>query len=276
MTKNIDLSKTNSKSFNQTKAAIQKYAEILTKIKSNLLPHTKNSEEHSLKFFANGFTTTPMLIKSDSGTETLEMNLNLNLNELEIKIGKDAFSVGLLKSDIESFVIEFKEIFTNFSLPTQLLENLTHNDHKLNYSLADADLIWTILSSNYFTFVDFKASIMNETSNVNFWPHHFDIAMLIFSGKIIEGQDISNWSYSREQMNFGFLLGDENINTPYFYATVYPFDNHLLETNLKNGGYWYQENWNGAILELESVTDDIIQSKKIIEFFNEVRNLAWK
>ena len=86
----------------------------------------------------------------------------------------------------------------------------------------------------------FKGDKLKETSNINFWTHRFDLAMLMFNGKLISGQDPNNWDYSREQMNFGFSFGDEVITNPYFYITQYPFNDKLFELNLTHGAYWHK------------------------------------
>lgn len=120
--------------------------------------------------------------------------------------------------------------------------------------------MWNIFSQVYFLFLKFRGSTLKEASNINFWPHHFDLALLLFSGKVIDGQDPSNWDYSRKQMNFGLSSGDAGIPQPYFYVTAYPFDEALLEIKLPEFAEWHTEGWNGLVVKL----DRLANQKEII------------
>jgi hypothetical protein len=187
---------------------------------------------------------------------------------------REDITIDLHNSNFLSITKQLQKALNGIHLGEILDAELQKNKSDLFYSKKDANLMWKILSSIYFVFLEYQSQIMKETSNINFWPHHFDIAMLMFSGFLIEGQDPSNWSYSREHMNYGFLFGDDSITVPYFYVTLYPFNERIIENNLSKGAYWYTETWKGAVLELKS--NHLVKSDEIIYFFNEVRNLAPK
>jgi len=268
-----NLTQISSSEFSKTKETIQKFASLLIDIKSKFSPHNKNSEEYSLKFCANGFTTAPIPIQSGN-VEALDLNLDLYEHKLEILFRKERHYIELKKSNLSSFAIELQGMFNSLSIPYIINDKIVSDNSEITYNEEDAELLWTVIRKIYFSFVEFGSSILKEASSINFWPHHFDIAMLLFSGKIIEGQDKSNWSYSREQINFGFLFGDEFITKPYFYVTIYPFNNLNLENKFSSNAYWYTNKWNGAILELEHVLESSDSTKTIIDFFEEVIKMA--
>jgi len=233
------------------------------------LPHEKNSEEHSLKIYSKGLTTTPLPVEVNGDLEALEININLVDHRIEIILDKETEYIETDLSNIKNFTKKLHSTFDELKVPILLEERVITEDVKINYNDKKAELLWEVLKTIYFAIFKFNSTTLEETSNINFWPHHFDIAMLMFTGNLIPGQDESNWNYSREQMNFGFLFGDDFIPNPYFYVTLYPFDKDFLNKELSNGAYWYQKNWYGAILEINSETNE----QTIVQFFNEIRNL---
>ena len=95
---------------------------------------------------------------------------------------------------------------------------------------------------------DFRAGIREETSPIQVWPHHFDLSRIWLAGPKIPGQDPANEEYSDKQMNFGFVFGDEGIDEPYFYVTVYPLPDKLPDVELPAGTVWQTEGFSGAVL----------------------------
>jgi hypothetical protein len=125
------------------------------------------------------------------------------------------------------FAREVSQILNDMGIEYNLPE-AKFNQAKKHYSYEHVIKYWNALKQIYFIMQKFKGTLLHETSNVNFWPHHFDLAMLVFSGKLVDGKDSNDWSSSREQMNFGFSTGDDGIPEPYFYVTAYPFNEKLL------------------------------------------------
>ena len=105
--------------------------------------------------------------------------------------------------------------------------------------------VWRELTAGY---TDFQASIPEETSPINLWPGHFDMAMMWLGGEKIPGQDPADEEYSDKQMNFGFSFGDGGIPEPYFYNTAYPLPDAFPGLALPGDAYWHSEGFNGAVL----------------------------
>ena len=72
----------------------------------------------------------------------------------------------------------------------------------------------------------------SSAAGLRCWPHHFDLAVVWFSGRKVPGQDPNDPEYSNEQMNFGFSTGDSGTPEPYFYATAYPAPDGWMENDL--------------------------------------------
>ena len=94
----------------------------------------------------------------------------------------------------------------------------------------------------------FRAVIREETSPIQLWPHHFDLAMIWLPGQKIAGQDPADEESADKQMNFGFVMGDSGIEEPYFYVTAYPTPDAFLDTELPAGAKWASEGFTGAVL----------------------------
>jgi hypothetical protein len=97
--------------------------------------------------------------------------------------------------------------------------------------------------------------------------------MLWFSGRLVPGKDPSNWDHSREQMNFGFSTGDDEIPEPYFYITAYPFNEELVKPDLPANAYWHTEGWKGAVLKYSELVSSASPDKLLIRLFNKVLSL---
>jgi hypothetical protein len=113
----------------------------------------------------------------------------------------------------------------------------------------------------------FKAKQHVETSPVQLWPHHFDIALLVLPGRKIPGEDPRDAELSDEQMNFGFVPGDEGIREPYFYATAYPNPKRPRPT-LPRGARWQKRGWDGAVLPYAALIAARNPQKRLLEFLH--------
>lgn len=257
----------------KTRDIIQSYAELLSDIKSGYTPHQKNWEEHSLKVYAKGLTTTPVPVTVNGEIETLDLNLNLIEHSLKIFCGSSRISVSLENQSTRSFAKETMAGLKESGIDFRIHEKEYSSENHGLYSSEKAAAYWTVLKQIYFVFLEFKGSLVEETSSINFWPDHFDLAMLWFSGRLIPGQDPSNWDHSREQMNFGFSTGDDEIPEPYFYITAYPFNENLTKSELPFNAFWHTEGWKGAVMKYSELTNTGNPNEMLISLFNKVLSL---
>ena len=102
---------------------------------------------------------------------------------------------------------------------------------------------------------EFRAGIREETSAIQLWPHHFDLAMTWLPGDKVAGQDPDNAEYADKQMTFGFTLGDETIAEPYFYVTAYPLPGAFPTLPLPKGTRWHTTGFHGAALTYRLLSD---------------------
>ncbi len=254
----------------ETRNSIQAFAKLLSAIGGQLIPHDKNWEEFSLKVYSRGLTTLPIPLVNGEIDKTFELKIDLVDHQLQVYGEEGIASVLLASEEVKDFasninkLIKNQNIFINKEIFSEIREVKVYNKEI-------ADKLFQVLKAVDLILKEFKGSTFAETSSVQFWPHHFDLAMLWFSGKVIPEQDLNNWDNSREQMNFGFSTGDGGISEPYFYVTSYPFPEEVFETELSNNAYWHKEGWKGAVLKYSEIAGKAGKSI-LLDFFNEVKN----
>ncbi len=116
------------------------------------------------------------------------------------------------------------------------------------YSSEQSTLMHRALGSIAAVLEDFRATIREEKSPIQVWPHHFDLSMIWLPGPKVPGQNPGDEEYADKQMNFGFAFGDESIPEPYFYVTAYPLPDTLPGTPLPAGTTWHSDGFSGAVL----------------------------
>ena len=121
-------------------------------------------------------------------------------------------------------------------------------DAYAGYSADQAILMHRAIGSVAAALEDFRASIREEKSPIQLWPHHFDLSMIWLPGQKVADQDPADEEYADKQMNFGFAFGDEGIPEPYFYVTAYPLPDALPNVQLPTGTTWKSEGFSGAVL----------------------------
>lgn len=253
---------------------IQAYSRLLSDIKSTFTPHQKNWEEYSLKIYAKGFTTTPIPVDINNRVEAMDLNLNFVEHKLKIFIGKERLSIDLDRHSAKSFSNELIKIFNEQGIDYKLPEEKFSNETNREYDLIYTQKYWDAVKQTYFVLQKFRGNLLEETSNINFWPHHMDLALLIFSGRIIPGKDPSDWDNSREQINFGFSPGDDGTAEPYFYITAYPFPENVFTKKLPDGSYWHQKGWKGAVMNYSALLNNNVPDESLSNFFNSVKKIV--
>jgi hypothetical protein len=93
-----------------------------------------------------------------------------------------------------------------------------------------------------------KGGLREETSPVQIFPHHMDMAINWFSGRLVPSVDPADRERANKQMNFGFVTSDDSSPNAYFCVTTYPEPDNRPELALAEVAYWHTEGWTGAIL----------------------------
>lgn len=251
-----------------TRDAVHVYARVVGRIRRALAPRQKHWWHTSLLATASGLTTSPLR----AGNTTFEVMLDLAAGKLVVVTSRgEHVEQTLLGQSAPAFCQETLAALGGLGIEVAVDRSLFADETPLVYEPSEAHRLWQALSQVDVVLKEFKAGLRRETSPVQLWPHHFDLAMLWFSGRLVPGQDPANEEWSDEQMNFGFSTGDAAIPEPYFYATAYPLPPGLSSLALPAGAVWHREGWQGALLPYEAIISSDDPHARLLGFLRSVQ-----
>jgi len=231
-----------------TRDAVHVYAQVIGDWRTSCLAHRKHWWQITVRPSVRGLTTGMIQARID-----FELELDLKADRLLAHVaGGGTLSEplgGRSGRDLAGVVASF---LTDQGIDPGLIPadkkresfEVTAN----GYSVDTAESLGTALRSINAAMTSFRAPIAEETSPIQIFPHHFDLAMLWLPGEKIPGQDPANEEMSDKQMNFGFAFGDAGIPEPYFYVTAYPLPDALPGLDLPDGTAWQSDGFSGAVL----------------------------
>jgi uncharacterized protein DUF5996 len=251
-----------------TRDTIQGLVQVIASIRTKLDVPQRHWSHAALQVVATGLTTGPLGLNNGS-----IMQITLNLAKHCILIQDNAG--GEWRADLQGRSSEALYTFIQQTV-SKLDAGLDFDSLELSNSAGAYDPVqaWkylAVLTQVNTVLRQFKGTIRERTSPVQFWPHHFDLAMLWFSGRLVAGQDPENEDYADEQMNFGFSTGDEGITEPYFYITMYPWQDAIRETALPQGAYWNEGGWNGAVMPYSVLGEQMQAQEFLLQFFSNIQ-----
>lgn len=229
-----------------TRDTLHLYARIIGKIRGAHSPKTKHWWHTTLNVTARGLTTTPFPISG----QNLELTLDLAAHRLALE-SSDGWNAAFPLA-AESAAGLCRRITAALAGAGIMLEPdllaASDGEDTLPYDIGAVDRYRRVINLLDTAFKTFKGGLRKETSPVQIFPHHLDLAMNWFSGRLVPGIDPADEESADEQMNFGFVTGDGSIPDAYFYATAYPAPDGWTDLTMPEGAYWHTEGWTGAVL----------------------------
>jgi hypothetical protein len=247
-----------------TRDTIHHYSQVLGAVRRSLMPPQKHWWHISLRAAAVGLTTTPI----PAGGMTFEMLLDLTTHELGISTSEgDWWDMSLRGQSVHQFYRDTLEALRTLGIQIEIDSKKFEDRERRTYDTIAVEDYWQALSQIDILLKQFKGELRQETSPVQLWPHHFDLSLVWFSGRLVPGQDPNDPENADEQMGFGFSTGDEGIREPYFYVTAYPWPEGLEATELPPGAYWNTDGWNGAVLPYAELVGAPDADNKLLGFW---------
>jgi hypothetical protein len=253
-------------SWQATRDTLAGYTRFVRRIRQFNSPHQKHSWHVSLRPTTTGLTTTP--IRCPDGTiYELEFDLTRHLLRVKTSTG-EVREIALHGQSVKQFKEQTLAALADLGIFPDYDAEEFNDDTPGVYDKTAVSLFWEVLIEIDTALKEFRYSFLEETSPVQFWPHHFDLAMVWFSGRSVPGQDPENPEYAHEQMNFGFSTGDGGIPEPYFYATAYPVPQGWMGSDLPQGAYWHTQGWNGALLPYQKIVEAQNGRRLLLDFLH--------
>jgi len=249
-----------------TRDTLHIYTQLLGKIRGALSPAQKHWWHISLHTTAVGLTTTP--IPANGGSWTFELVLDLTRHQLSLSTSRGETAVIPLNGQSAAlFKAETMAVLHGWGIDPAIDPAKFADERERVYERTAVAAYWQAAAQIDSVLKEFKAGLREETSPVQLWPHHFDLAMVWLSGRLVPGQDPANPDYADEQMNFGFVTGDDNVPEPYFYATAYPRPESFTQARLPDDAYWHTKGWTGALLPYVALVGTEQAAEKLLRFF---------
>lgn len=246
-----------------TRDTIAQYSQLIGKVRRALTPHQKHWWHVSLRAAASGLTTTPI----PASDQTFELLLDFTHHRLlaTTSLGQRR-DFPLTGQSVLAFKNQTMDLLAELDIHPEIDHDLFTADTAGVYDKTAVATFWQALSQIDAALKEFRYTFRGESSPVQLWPHHFDIGVNWFSGRLIPEQDPKNPEWSDEQMNFGFSTGDATIPDPYFYVTAYPTPQGWTDSELPAAAYWQLEGWTGALLPYAALTESTDGKTLLLNF----------
>jgi len=251
------------KALTETRSGLHQFAMLLGSYNRAFAPRQRHWWHVSLKPTVDGFTTGVLQV----GTRQFELVLDfLSLHVELLMEDVPAQSFALKGESAVSLQSRLKEALSLNEIQTDVgLEKLEDVEYRID-STQSADVAWAYGRLAH-CMARFRSELALETSPIQLWPHHFDLAMLVLTGKKIDGQDPENEELSDEQLNFGFVAGDQGIQEAYFYITFYPDAERLRSAELPEDARFFDEGWKGIVMRYDAFRNHPRSENMLIELW---------
>lgn len=233
-----------------TKQTLHLYAQIVGKIRMELMPKQNHWWHVTLYVNTRGLTTGSIPLEG----RRFEINFDFVDHRLKVRTSKgqqegfdlyDGLSVAEfyenLFSILDEFGIEADILAKPYDQPfdTPFPEDRDHARYDKKY----VENYWTILSRLDRIFRLFNRDFSGKVCPVHLYWHSFDLAVTRFSGNLAppmpEAGLVDREAYSHEVISFGFWAGDENIPDAAIYSYTFPAPEGLDSTPLKpDEAFW--------------------------------------
>ena len=244
-------------SWKETRDTIHKYSQVLGEIRGSLAPRSKQWWHINLRPGITGCVTPPIATNQKTGPNSIQMGLDFNSHNVTLQTSaSEQIQFDMTSQSVAAFREQIVEHLKSIGVVITLADDVFSDRSPLYYDAKLVKLFWKASSQIALVFDEFKAGMRNETSPVNLWPHHFDMSLVWFSGRLVPGAEPADADYADEQLSFGFSTGDDGIPDPYFYFSAYPLPAGMEDISLPLGVKWETNAFTGALLMYESLVSD--------------------
>ncbi|MCE2504813.1 MAG: hypothetical protein J4G05_12300 [Chlorobi bacterium] len=246
-----------------TRDALHDYLQIIGEIRTQLAPRQKHWWHVGLLPSLNGVSTGRL--RQNEKSFAIEADLQNSRVILSFQ-DEDPLHISLNGQSSRALWSQMHDVVSGRGIQLEIGDLGTNTVELTGYSPEQARALGNGLNSITWIFETFKGEQRKETGPITLWPHHFDLALLWFSGRLVEGADPDDEEKADEQMNFGFATGDRAISEPYVYITAYPLPERLSDTPLPEGAYWHTEGWQGAVMPYASLIQTADPGEHLLGF----------
>ena len=249
-----------------TRDTLQGYSRLLGAIRHSSSHRQRQWAHVTLQVVPEGFITTPI----PSGSGTFGLRLDLVHHKLRILTsGGQNLELPLEGQSLARFYSEVMGALKGLEVGTEVDAEPFSETSPSEWDREAIGRYRQALVQVDTVFKAFKGEHREETTPVQLFPHHFDLALSWFSGRQVLGQEGKDEGWSDEQMTFGFVTGDEAIAEPYLYATAYPEAEGYVGSDLPERAYWNEVGFSGAVLPYSALVQANQPVRLLAEFLRQ-------
>ncbi|MBW7883978.1 MAG: hypothetical protein H3C34_15315 [Caldilineaceae bacterium] len=246
-----------------TRDAIHAYARVIGQIRRALTPPQKHWWHVSLRVAATGLTTTPV----PAGEQLFEALMDFTDHHVHVRTSRGQHVAWPMAGQaLAEFCDQAQRNLSQLGVDAPYDETLCAGEEQYAYDRTAVTRFWQAFTQVDAVLKKFRHGFRGESSPVQLWPHHLDLAVVWFSGRLVPGQEDGDPEHADEQMNFGFSTGDEGLAEPYFYAMAYPTPDGFVGQPLPDGARWFTEGFTGAVLPYSVLVETEDPRQKLLAF----------
>ena len=252
----------------ETRDTLHKYTKMVGAIRENFSNPHPHWWHISLRVSQKGLTTTPLSRDKTNRNQTFEVILDLVNHYLLIESNfREVKTMKLTGQSLSALCEETCSLISDIGINTPINKERFDDGKAGEYDKAAVTEYWKALKEVSRIFNTFRSTLRSERSPIQLWPHHFDLAMSWFSGRLVPGKDPNDAEAAEEQMMFGFSTGDDSIPDPYFYVTAYPIPNGFPNFDMPRGVKWFNESFQGGVMMYEDYINSTDPEFALLNYF---------
>ena len=251
-----------------TRDTLHQYCRMIGKIRENMSPPNPHWWHISMRVSEKGLTTTPIPKSKDSTGQTFEIIFDLVNHHLVIESNfREVKRIKLTGQSICALYEETCSLLTEIGVVLPIGKDLFDSGKSGVYDEEAVTGFWYSLKEIDRILNLFRSGLSGSRSPVQLWPHHFDMSMSWFSGRLVPGKDPNNVDASKEQIMFGFSTGDKNIPDAYFYVLSYPILEELSYIKLPDDTKWNTAGFQGGVMMYDAFNNSDNPEVKLLNFY---------
>jgi hypothetical protein len=232
-----------------TRDTIQKYAQLVGALREKAsIPHS-HWWHISLSVTDKGLTTASLPKDKNTPGQAFELFLDLNNHHLVIESNfRETKRIKLTGQSLYALCKETDSLLKDIGINISIDKDQFSKGKAGEYDEQAVRNYWNAIQEINKIMISFRSTLSGNKSPVQLWPHHFDMSLSWFSGRLVPGKDPNDAELSEEQMMFGFSTGDDGIPDAYFYITAYPIPDGFPNFDMPVGARWNTNGFQGGVM----------------------------
>jgi len=248
----------------ETGATLQRYAQIVGKIRLGLVPRLNHYWGVAFHLTARGLSTGPMLANG----RLIDIEFDFVDHQLRVRTdGSEDRHLALDGRPVAVFYRNLGTLLSSLGIDVRINDRPVeiptddipfHADFlHATYDRAEVDRFWKVLWQSALLLEGFAARFVGKQSPVHFFWGSFDLALTRFSGNRApdnpQADAVMREAYSHEVISHGFWPGGAGFDDAAFYAYAAPEPEGLATAKVRPEAARYDNAMNVFVLPYEAV-----------------------